>query len=120
MMPSSDSPLERMMVGELALARREVGVEQQAAHADHGVHRRADLVAHRRQERALGRVGLLGDARLLLEPLEQAGVGHRDGGLVREGLQDRRLLRVERTHLVPDEGEVADPVVVVDAPSSRS
>ena len=100
--------------GELALARRQIGVEQQAAHADHRVHRRADLVAHRRQERALGGVGLLGDARLLLEPLEQAGVGHRDRGLVREGLQDRGLLRVERPHLVADEVDVADPLVFVE------
>ena len=94
-------------LGELALARRQVGVEQQAAHADHRVHRRADLVAHRRQERPLGGVRLLGDARLLLEPLEQARVGHRDRRLVGEGLQDRRLLRVERAHLVPVEVEVA-------------
>ena len=44
----------------------ELGVEQQPAHADHRVHRRADLVAHRRQERALGLVGGLGrGARLL-------------------------------------------------------
>ena len=30
----------------LALLRREVGVEEQPRHADHAVHRRADLVAH--------------------------------------------------------------------------
>ena len=38
----------------------ELGVEQEAAHADHGVHRRADLVAHRGEERALGLVGRFG------------------------------------------------------------
>ena len=44
----------------------ELRVEQQAAHADHRVHRRADLVAHRREERALRLVGGLGrGARLL-------------------------------------------------------
>ena len=67
MMPSSDSPLERMISANSRWRGWQVGVEQQAAHADHGVHRRADLVAHRRQERALGGVGLLGEAGLLLE-----------------------------------------------------
>ena len=46
--------------GEVALLVRKRRVEQQPAHADDGVHRRADLVAHRRQERALGLVGGLG------------------------------------------------------------
>ena len=53
-------------LGELALLRRQLGAEQQSGHADHGVHRRPDLVAHRREERALRlrrRLGLL--ARLL-------------------------------------------------------
>jgi hypothetical protein len=45
---------------QLALVGVEPGVEQQPAHADDAVHRRADLVAHRRQERALGLVGGLG------------------------------------------------------------
>ena len=40
-------------LGELALLRRQLGAEQQAGHADHGVHRRPDLVAHRREEGAL-------------------------------------------------------------------
>ncbi len=39
-------------LGVLALLRRERRVEQQARHADHAVHRRADLVAHHRQELA--------------------------------------------------------------------
>ena len=46
---------------EVALLRRQLRVEQQPGHPDHGVHRRADLVAHRGQERALGlrrRLGL--------------------------------------------------------------
>jgi hypothetical protein len=35
----------------------ELRVQQEPAHADHRVHRRADLVAHRREERALRLVG---------------------------------------------------------------
>ena len=52
----------------------ELGVEQQPAHADHGVHRRADLVAHRRQERALGLVRRLGRGARLLRLAEQPRV----------------------------------------------
>ena len=33
---------------------RQPGIEQDAAHAEHAVHRRPDLVAHGREERALG------------------------------------------------------------------
>ena len=44
----------------VALVVRSGVSEQQAAHADHAVHRRADLVAHRREEAALGLVGGLG------------------------------------------------------------
>ena len=44
----------------LALLVGQRGVQEQPAHPDHGVHRRPDLVAHRRQERALGLVGRLG------------------------------------------------------------
>ena len=47
----------------LALLGVEVAAQQQAAHADDGVHRGADLVAHGRQERALGGVGGVGRAR---------------------------------------------------------
>ena len=41
-------------LGELALLGRQLGAEQEAGHPDHRVHRRPDLVAHRREERALG------------------------------------------------------------------
>ncbi len=52
--------------GVVVLLGVELGVEQQAAHADDRVHRRADLVAHRREERALRLVGGFGrGARLL-------------------------------------------------------
>ena len=52
-MSSASSPL---LGGELRL-------EQQRVAAQHAVHRRPDLVAHRRQEGALGGARVLGDAR---------------------------------------------------------
>ena len=42
--------------GEVHLLGIELGIHQQVAEADHAVHRRADLVAHRREELALGAV----------------------------------------------------------------
>jgi hypothetical protein len=45
--------------GVVALARRELGLHEQVGHADHGVHRRADLVAHVREEHRLGARRLL-------------------------------------------------------------
>ena len=54
MIVSSASAEPRTVVGVLALLGRERRVEQQAGHADDAVHRRADLVAHRREELALG------------------------------------------------------------------
>ena len=47
---------------ETALARIELGIEQQLGHAEHAVHRRADFVRHAREEFALGAAGRLGDA----------------------------------------------------------
>src|SRR6266550_8285418 len=52
---------------ELPLLGGQLRPEQQAGHPDHGVHRRADLVAHRRQESALRPRRRLG---LLAGPLE--------------------------------------------------
>ncbi len=46
MTASSASADERHRLGEVPLVGVEVGVQQQAAHADDTVHRRADLVAH--------------------------------------------------------------------------
>ena len=60
-------------------------VEQQSTHADHGVHRRADLVAHGGQERALGLVRRLGGGARFLRLLEQPGVLDGDHRLVGEG-----------------------------------
>ena len=42
--------------GVVALLLVELAAQQQPAHADHRVHRRSDLVAHRGEERALGGV----------------------------------------------------------------
>ena len=75
-------------LGELALLRRQLGPEQQAGHPDHGVHRRPDLVAHRREERALR---LRRRLRLLARPLELGDVAR----LVDRGRRERgeRLCR---------------------------
>ena len=66
------SPLVRIDVGELALLVVERRVEQQVGHADDRVHRRADLMAHRGEEGALGlgrRVGRLASSLELRGPL---------------------------------------------------
>ena len=47
---------------ELALRRRQPGLQRQRGHADHRVHRRADLVAHVGEELALGERRRLGPA----------------------------------------------------------
>ena len=79
-------------VDELTLLRRERGVGQQAGHAEHTVHRRADLVGHRREKLALRLGGGLG---LLL------GSHERDlGGLARRDVdaddgKDARLTNAE-------------------------
>ena len=49
------------LAGIVALACRQRGLVQQRQHAQDGIHRRADLVAHVGQEVALGLGGLLGD-----------------------------------------------------------
>ena len=96
-------------LGELALLGGQLRPEEEAGHADHGVHRRPDLVAHRGEEGALR---LCRRLRLLARPLELADVTRlvdrrrREGG---EGLCRLRVLggvevdleRVERQH--PDQ-----------------
>ena len=86
MMVSSVSPLSRMVVGVFELFGVQRRVEQQPAHADDGIHRRADLVAHRRQEAALGFVGGFGLGAGLLRFLEHLRVLDGDHRLVGEGL----------------------------------
>ena len=77
MIASSASPLDDDRRRVLPLLVVQVRAEQQPAHADDRVHRRADLVAHRRQERALRlvrRVGapprLLQLAHVVVDPVE--------------------------------------------------
>ena len=88
-------------------------LEEEAGHADHGVHRRPDLVAHRGEEGALR---LRRRLRLLARPLELADVTRlldRRRGERGKRLRHVRVLggvevgleRVERQH--PDEA-VAD------------
>ena len=99
MMVSSASPESRMVDDVVVLLGVELRVEQQAAHADHRVHRRADLVAHRGEERALGLVGRLRRGARFLGFVEQARVLDRDHRLVGEGLQQSDLLRRKRRPL---------------------
>ena len=76
---------------ELPLLRRQLRSEQQAGHPDDGVHRRADLVAHRRQECALGsrrRLRLLSCA---LELVEVARLVDRRRGERGEGVRRPRV-----------------------------
>ncbi len=108
MMVSSASPRVADGGGEVALLVGERGVEQQAAHADHRVHRRADLVAHRGQERALRLVGRLRRGARVLRLLEQAGVLDGDHALVGEGLQQVDVLLRVRMGGLPGDRYAAD------------
>ncbi len=54
-------------VNEAALLGTEIGALQQLRHAQHPVHRRANLVTHFRQEFGLGAVGRVGFGLGLLE-----------------------------------------------------
>ena len=119
-------------VQRLALLRAQVAVEQQRRHAHDAVHRRPDLVAHVREELALGAVRLLGLLPRLLElprlHLElrhqlarEPDRGHHPraqplGGARRErhvqvrAVQDQQLERLGRPRNRPvlDEGEIQD------------
>ena len=72
----------------LALVVVELAAHEQAAHADHGVHRRADLMAHRREEDALGCVGRVRDKARLLRVGEEPCVVQRDRCELGEALQE--------------------------------
>ena len=85
MMFSRASPASDRCPDEVALFVVEPGLEQQAGHADHAVHRRADLVAHVRQELVLGARGVLGPS------LGDRELG--DGGAEFGGLRFEALLR---------------------------
>jgi hypothetical protein len=83
--------------GKLALLRRQWRVEQQRSHADHAVHRRADFMAHRGQELALGRGfatrGVRFRERGFARRLELGDVGEHPVPLVRTGVSAEHGLR---------------------------
>ena len=79
--------------GEAALARIELRIEQQLGHAQHAVHRRADLVRHAREEFRFGARRGFGDAAGLdavVHGLAQRAVGFGEalGALVHLRLED--------------------------------
>ena len=88
MMVSRASPEFADGLGELALILVERRVEQQAGHADDGIHRRADLVAHRRQKSALGLCGRFRLGLGLAQLVEQPHILHRDRGLACQAAQE--------------------------------
>ena len=98
---SSASPLERDDLGELALLRRQLGAEQQAGHADHGVHRRPDLVAHRRQERALRLGRRLGLLARLLELGDVVVDAEEADALALDGQRHEHQLDIDRCAVLP-------------------
>ena len=63
---SRASLLWRIVCANSCCSASKLGIQEQPAHADDGVHRRADLVAHIGQESALGLIGRLGLAACLL------------------------------------------------------
>ena len=93
----------------LALLRVQMGVEQEAGHADDAVHRRADLVAHVGEELAL-RLGarlrrFLGDAKLLRRAVPRRQLGAKlpvrlaqRGDHALEGMSEG-VARASRAHL---------------------
>ena len=108
MMVSSASPLLRMVSAKSRCSAFERGVQQQAAHADDGVHRGADLVAHLGQEGALGLGGglggLLGLAQGHPDPLlllQQEIVLHENGGLAGDGLGQLRVMPTDVRSVEP-------------------
>ena len=102
-------------LGVVALLLVERRVQHQPAHADDRVHRRADLVAHRGQEGALGLVRVLGRLAGRLRLAEQACVVDGDGGLLGEADQQVEVALGEQLarHGPPD-GHRADDLVVGD------
>ena len=99
--------------GEAALARIELGIEQQLGHAEHAVHRRADLVRHAREEFALGAARGLGDAAGLdavVHGLAQRAVGF---GEARGALVDLRLEQLLLRARAPARGSRSCPSITL-------
>ena len=102
-------------IGIVMLLRRQRRIGEQLSHAHQAIHRRADLMRHRREERALGlgrferlvaRGLQLGRApthprfERLIEPLGrlmQPGIGQRDGSLQSQQLHHLHPLAIEGT-----------------------
>ena len=99
----------------VALVIVELRVEHQAAHPDDRVHRRPDLVAHRREERALGAVCRFGSVAGLLGVSVEPGVVDRDRGVL--GQTDQQVEVALRVQLARDrtpDGHAADDLIVGD------
>jgi hypothetical protein len=81
----------------LALHRRKFGPQDEVGHADDGVHRRADFVAHAGQKRALGAVGSFG----LVPGAGQLGisVGEGPGGAAAFNRVANRPFEHRRSHV---------------------
>ena len=102
---------------ELALLVGQRGVQEEPAHPDHGVQRGPDLVAHRRQEGALGLVGRLG---LPAGPEELGDVvidpDHADLGAVDDHGHGRELDVHQRAVLPGAPRDRADPLALERPP----
>ena len=114
MIVSSASPESRIVPAKSRCSSSSLRVEQQAAHADDRIHRCADLVAHRRQERALRFVGGFGGGAGFARLIEKARVLNRNHCLLREGLQQRDLPLGKRRHGGPGDKDGADAAVLPD------
>ena len=116
-MASSPSLASWMASADLALVVVEVGFEQAAGQAEHGVHRRADLVAHHREEfgaRARGRFGDVARLRqrgLVLLALGDVGIGAHE-----PAVRQRRRADLEHGPVAPppfiDRRDVASVAVL--------
>ena len=110
-------------VGEHLLLRRQLGFCQQLGHAEHAVHRRADLVAHIGEEFGLGAVGehrlALRFLELLLAFLELGDVGRRADQIERAvGRGHRRSC--ERSGSAASRRAGRDVSAISCVPSSRA
>jgi hypothetical protein len=102
------------------LARRQPGLEHQMGHADHGIHRRADLVAHVGQEIGLGARICLGHFLRALHGLEGLALGrdvlHHAGIAARDILVDhlRRHAGPEAAAVLAHQLLLAAEIAVLD------
>ena len=90
-------PARSYDLDELTLLGRQLRAEEEAGHADHGVHRRSDLVAHRGEEGALRLRRRLG----LTRTLELADVARLVDRSRRERGEGRPRSRARRCRSLP-------------------